>query len=368
MTQKKLRIAILGASGYTGIELLRLLLQHPAADIVALTADKQAGKKIDDVYPHLRSNFAHGELVEPWGTTPILRQAQDEQRFVLKKIEEIDWENIDVVFCCLPHGTTQEVIADLPAHLTVFDLSADFRLRDPDQYLKWYGHAHQALNLQKEAIYGLPEIYAAQIKKARLIACPGCYPTSAILPLYPLLKENLIDSSSIIVDAKSGVSGAGRTLKESSLYTEVAEGIMAYGVANHRHAPEIEQELSAAGGKGIQVTFTPHLMPMNRGILSTIYVKSKMAADKIHEKLQSFYAAAPFVKILPLGQVPATRDVRFTNFCHIGVVADRVPGQIILVSVIDNLVKGASGQAVQCFNLRFGFAENTGLQQTPIFP
>src|SRR6266851_10282139 len=244
------RIAVLGASGYTGAELLRLLRYHPQAEIVALTADRQAGKPIGAVFPHL----AGEDLPD------------------LVTIGEVDWSAIDIVFCCLPHGTTQEVIAGLPKHLKVIDLSADFRL-DTATYAEWYGREHRAPELQREAVYGLTEIERERIRLARLVAVPGCYPTAAQLPLIPLLRAGLIDPDDIIIDAKSGVSGAGRAAREGSLFCEVSEGIHAYGVAGHRHAPEIEQGLSAAAGRKLLVNFTPHLMPMNRGILSTIYVR-----------------------------------------------------------------------------------------------
>lgn len=345
---KKIKIAILGASGYTGAELLRILLRHPAAEIVALTADRKAGELIDAVFPHL-AGFGLPRL-----TT----------------IADVDWTGIDLVFCALPHATTQEVVAKLPRHLKVVDLSADFRLRDPAAYAKWYGHEHHALDLQAEAVYGLTEIARDKIAKSRLIANPGCYPTSALLPLIPLIEAGLIDDKSIIIDAKSGVTGAGRAAKEGSLFAEVSEGMHAYGVASHRHGPEIEQSLTDAAGHPVAVTFTPHLMPMNRGMLSTIYVQVApgKTADDLHEVLAGRYKAEPFVTVVPKGVVPQTRHVRGSNHCLIGVVADRVPGRVILLSVIDNLVKGASGQAVQNMNLICGLPETLGLEQVPMFP
>ena len=346
--QKLLNTVILGASGYTGAELIRLLLAHPHAKIKALSGDSQAGKPIAEVYPHL----AHSGLPD------------------LVSLSQISYEGIDVVFCCLPHGTTQEVIAALPKHVTVFDLSADFRLKNIDTYAKWYGHAHKAPALQKEAVYGLTEHARAAIKAARIIACPGCYPTSAQLPLIPLLKEKLIESEGIVIDSKSAISGAGRSAKQVNLFTELNEGFSVYGVGNHRHAPEIEQGLSDAAGKEIQVRFTPHLVPMNRGILSTIYVKlatGKTASD-IRAALEKAYAQEPFVQIFKAGVFPATQMVRGTNQCMMNVFEDRVSGYAIIVSVIDNLVKGASGQAVQNMNVRFGFEETLGLQATALFP
>ncbi len=344
----KKRIAILGASGYTGAELIRLLLLHPEIEIKALTADSQAGKKMREVYPHL--DFA--------GLPDLI------------PLSAVDYSLIDIVFCCLPHGTTQEVIAALPKHVKIIDLSADFRLANVDTYAKWYGHEHLAKDLQKEAVYGLTELHREAIKKARLVANPGCYPTSAQLPLMPLLKDKLIESDNIIIDAKSGVTGAGRAAKQAMLHTEVNEGVGAYGIGAHRHAPEIEQGLSEAAGKNITVNFTPHLMPMNRGILSTIYVKltKGKTVDDLKNSLNKAYAKEYFVKIAAQGITPTTHMVRGTNFCLLGVFADRLEGRAIIVSVIDNLVKGASGQAIQNMNIMCGFAENTALTQTAIFP
>ena len=347
-TANKLRIGILGASGYTGAELLRLLAVHPGIDIRLLTADRQAGKPLSEIFPHL------GRLDLP---VPV-------------KVEEADWSEVDFVFCCLPHGTTQEVIAALPRELKVVDLSADFRLADVETYAAWYGHAHRAPELQKEAVYGLTELARDAVARARLVANPGCYPTSAQLPLVPLLEAGKIEGEDIIIDAKSGVTGAGRDAKQQNLFAEVAEGIHAYGIAGHRHAPEIEQGLSDAAGRRITVNFTPQLMPMSRGILSSIYVRlaDGASADDLRETLAKRYAGEAFVRVLPAGQSPATRHVRGSNHCLIGVFADRVRGRAILVSVIDNLVKGASGQAVQNMNLMAGWAETTGLEQQPMFP
>lgn len=345
---KKIRIVVLGASGYTGAELLRFLLRHPSVEIVALTAEKNAGQPMGAVFPHL----AYAGLPN------------------LVKIDAVDWADVDLVFCCLPHGTTQDVIAALPAHLRVIDLSADFRLHDVATYAEWYGHAHRAVELQKTAVYGLTEIYRSAVQKARLVANPGCYPTSAQLPLIPLVKAGLIHADDIVIDSKSGVSGAGREAKVGSLYCEAAEGIHAYGLASHRHTPEIEQGLSEAAGRAVRVNFTPHLMPMNRGILSTIYVRlaAGQTAHTLHAKLAEAYKDEAFVKVLPFGDVPATRHVRGTNFCFIGVVADRIAGRAILVAAEDNLVKGASGQAVQNMNAMFGLPETTGLDAVAVFP
>ncbi len=348
MTSNRLQAGILGASGYTGAELVRLLVHHPSFDIVALTADRHAGKDIGVIFPHL-AGLGLPEMVT---------------------VDAPDWSAIDVAFCCLPHGTTQEIVAGLPETVKVVDLSADFRLSDVDAYAEWYGHAHRAPGLQETAVYGLTEARREAIRGARLVANPGCYPTSAQLPLIPLLEDRLIDGDDIIIDAKSGVTGAGRAAKEGTLFAEVSEGLHAYGIANHRHAPEIEQELSAAAGRPITVNFTPHLVPMNRGILSSIYVRmaNGTGADDLRSALASRYEGEPFVRVLPNGAAPATRHVRGSNHCLIGVFADRVPGRAILLSAIDNLVKGASGQAIQNMNLMCGLDETIALEQEPLFP
>ncbi|MBM3555791.1 MAG: N-acetyl-gamma-glutamyl-phosphate reductase [Alphaproteobacteria bacterium] len=342
------RVGILGASGYTGAELVRLLARHSGYSIRLLTADRKAGSTMDEVFPHLAG----------LGLPPLI------------SIDQANWSDVDAIFCALPHATTQEVIAKLPRTLKVVDLSADFRLADVASYAKWYGHAHKAPELQKEAVYGLPEIERTAIRKARLVASPGCYPTSAILPLAPLIEAKQIDADDIVIDSKSGVSGAGRAAKEDKLFTEVSEAIHPYGIASHRHAPEIEQSLSKAAGRPIVVNFTPHLMPMNRGILSTIYVRlaGGAKASDLRATLATKYKSEAFVRVLPEGVVPATRHVRGSNLCLIGVFEDRVKGRAILCSVIDNLVKGASGQAIQNMNLVCDLPEASGLEQAPLFP
>ena len=344
----EVKVAILGASGYTGAELVRLLALHPDFRITAMTGDRKAGQPMASVFPHL-ATLALPDLVA---------------------IDQVDFAAQDAVFCCLPHGTTQEVIAGLPAHIKIVDLSADFRLFDVATYAQWYGHEHRAPALQKKAVYGLTEIARAKIAAARLVANPGCYPTSVQLPLVPLLAHGLIGAEDIVIDAKSGVSGAGRAAKEANLFTEVTEGIHAYGIAGHRHAPEIEQGLSEAVGTPVQVTFTPHLIPMSRGMLSTIYVKPTAGntAASLRAALSERFGGEAFVHVLPEGVVPATRHVRGSNHCLINVFDDRVKGRAIITSVIDNLVKGASGQALQNMNLMFGFPETLGLQQQPLFP
>lgn len=341
-------VAILGASGYTGAELIRILVNHPDVRIAALTADRKAGQPVANVFPQ----FAGLKLPD------------------LVAIEKVVWNGIDAVFCALPHGTTQEVIASLPERLKVVDLSADFRLRDINEYAKWYGHAHRAPDLQKTAAYGLTELNRDAVKKARLVANPGCYPTSAALPLVPLLADKLVDPDAIVIDAKSGVTGAGRSLKENLLFSEVAEGMHPYGVGHHRHMPEIDQSLSEAAGRKVEATFTPHLIPINRGMESTIYVQltGQHTPEDLRAALAHRYADEPFVQVLPQGATPETRFVRGSNNCQIAVHPDRKPGRAIVTSVIDNLTKGASGQAVQNFNLMFGLPETRALILPAVFP
>lgn len=311
-------------------------------------------------------------------------------------IDDVEWAGLelDVVFCALPHATSQriikgilhetghgfidEMIVETPedyanaiqGSVKVVDLSADFRLRDAETYAEWYGGEHDALELQKEAVYGLTEHYREDVKNARLVACPGCYPTAALLALIPLMNEHAISKDGIIIDAKSGVTGAGRSLREGNLFTEVSEGMHPYGIASHRHAPEIEQELSRAYGDDVLLTFTPHLVPMNRGELETIYVTledGKTASD-LREILIDRYQSEPFVTIVDEGVVPATRHVRGSNNTVIGVFEDRVPGRAIIIATVDNLVKGSSGQAIQNMNLMFGLRETISLEQMPLFP
>ncbi len=349
----KARIGILGASGYTGSELVRLLLRHPRADLALLTADRRAGQEMRDVFPQ----FAPFDLPK------------------LVTLDGIDWlaQGLDVVFCALPHGTTQQVIKALlgaAPSIKVVDLSADFRLSDADAYARWYGHAHQAAELQGQAVYGLTEVYRRELRHAHLVANPGCYTTCSQLPLIPLLKAKAIEPDEIVIDAKSGMTGAGRAAKEAMLFSEVSEGFNAYGVGHHRHMAEIDQELSKAAGREVVASFTPHLVPMNRGILATIYVRGRRGrtAQDLHGVLAKAYAKEPFVHVLPFGTTPHTRHVRGSNMTLIGVVADRVAGRAIVVSVLDNLVKGASGQGVQNMNLIMGYPETLGLEQVALFP
>ncbi|MEM8572469.1 MAG: N-acetyl-gamma-glutamyl-phosphate reductase [Pseudomonadota bacterium] len=341
---RDLNIAILGASGYTGAELVRLIATHPAFTIRAMTADRKAGLRMGDVFPHLR----HLDLP------------------ALTKLEETDFSGIDLVFCALPHATSQAVIAKLPRGLKVVDLSADFRLRDAEVYAKWYGHDHLALDLQAEAVYGLTEFYRDEIRAARLVAGTGCNSATGLYGTLPLVKSGVIDLDTIIINLATGVSGAGRAPKEGTLHAEVSEGMHPYNVAKHRHLAEFDQELSRAAGREVALTFVPHLLPQNRGILATIYVRG--AAGDVHAALWEAYADEPFVHVLPIGEAPATRHVRGSNLVHLGVVADRRPGWCMVFSTLDNLVKGASGQALQNANLMLGLDETTGLMAAPLFP
>ncbi len=343
-----IRVGILGASGYTGGDLVRLLAHHPHVAITALTADRHAGKPLGAVFGHL------GGVGLP----------------DLARVEDVDWAGLDLVFCALPHGTTQEIVARLPGHLRIVDLSADFRLRDTATYAQWYGHAHYAPDLQPDAAYGLTELNRDRIRAARLVANPGCYPTATLLALQPLVEAGLVDPDCLIIDAKSGVTGAGRGLKDTLLFGEVAEGVHAYGVGGHRHMPEIEQELAKAAGRPVTISFTPHLVPMNRGEYVTCYVRLHGGADaeRARAALADRYAPEPFVTVLDPGIVPQTRFVRGTNHCHIAVFADRRPGWALVIAAIDNLVKGSSGEAIQNMNVMLGLDETAALTQLALFP
>jgi len=338
-------VAILGASGYTGAELVRLIATHPGLNIVALSGNSKAGMAMADVFPHLR----HLDLP------------------VLTTIEEMDLSQVDLAFCALPHATSQAVISQLPRTLKIVDLSADFRLRDPAEYEKWYGKGHAATEMQTEAVYGLTEFYRAQIKSARLVAGTGCNAATGQYALRPLIEAGLVDLDQIIIDLKAAVSGAGRSLKENLLHAELSEGAHAYAAGGtHRHLGEFDQEFSAIAGRRVQVQFTPHLIPANRGILATCYVQGD--ADAIYSALSSAYASEPFIEVLPMGQHPSIKHIRGSNFCHIGVVADRVPGRAMVIATLDNLTKGSSGQALQNANLMLGLPETEGLMLAPVFP
>ena len=339
------KIAILGASGYTGAELVRLIATHPTIEIAALAANSKAGQGMAQVFPHLR----HLDLP------------------TLVTIEEIDFAGIDLCFCALPHKTSQEVISALPRDLKIVDLSADFRLRDPEAYEKWYGNPHAAVALQKEAVYGLTEFYREEIRGARLVAGTGCNAATGQYLLRPLIAAGVIDLDDIILDLKCGVSGAGRSLKENLLHAELSEGYHAYSLGGtHRHLGEFDQEFSAIAGREVKIQFTPHLIPANRGILATGYVKGDPAT--VHATLARAYASEPFIEVLPFGEAPSTRHVRGSNFCHIGVTGDRIAGRAIVVGALDNLTKGSSGQALQNANLMLREDETAGLMLAPVFP
>ncbi len=346
----KLKAALLGASGYTGADLLRLGLKHPSIEFVALSANTYAGQPLAAIYPHLDGTGL-----------PDLVTA-----------DKVDGTGLDVVFCGLPHATSQPLVADIVENnpqVRVIDMGADFRLRDPELYAATYGVPHVAPGLQTEAVYGLTEHNREAIRDARIVACPGCYPTAVLLALLPLI-AGAISTEDIIIDAKTGISGSGRSPKQESLFSEAGEAVSVYAVGKHRHAPEIEQELAGAAGKGLLVNFTPHLTPMSRGEMITAHVRLGDAEDAgaLRAVLEQAYRDEPFVHVAPAGHMPSTAQVRGSNHCVISVFDDRIPGRAILVAVIDNLVKGSAGQAIQNFNVAFGFAETTALEQLPLFP
>lgn len=345
-----IKAAICGGSGYTGAELLRILSGHPEVEITAVTSEKSAGKKVADLFPHLHK---YSYLIyEPLDKEKIMNKA-------------------DVFFMALPHAASQEAVDYFfKKGKKVIDLSADYRLSDVAVYEEWYKTPHNYADTLKEAVYGLPELHREKIKQSSLVANPGCYPTSAILGLYPAIKEDIIDVNSIIIDSKSGTSGAGRKADVGFSYCEVNEGFKAYGIATHRHTPEIEQELSEIAGKKITINFTPHLVPMNRGIISTIYgkmIRKAETADML-SVYKKYYDAEPFVKVLDEGVYPNAKNVRGSNYCEIGLRVNKRTNTLIIVSAIDNLVKGASGQAIQNMNIMMGFKETTALESLAVFP
>ncbi|MBI3016084.1 MAG: N-acetyl-gamma-glutamyl-phosphate reductase [Candidatus Tectomicrobia bacterium] len=346
----KLKVAIAGASGYTGAELLRLLWSHPRVKVTHATADRYAGQVISRTFPSLQGYF-DGSFT----SLDDLKATND----------------CDLVFVALPHKTAMGVIPGLlDQGKKVVDLSADFRLRDPGLYEEWYGITHSFPGLLGSAVYGLPEVYRREIHSAVLVANPGCYPTGAILALLPVLGCGVIREDSIVIDAKSGVSGAGRQVDLAYLFGECNESVRAYGLGRHRHTPEIEQELSVRAGGPVRVSFTPHLIPMTRGILTTAYASLTGSADEsaMLGLYQKQYASEPFVRVRESGQFPATKDTLGSNFCDVGIYVDRRVGRLIVVSALDNLVKGAAGQAIQNMNLMFGFDEREGLEGAGLFP
>jgi N-acetyl-gamma-glutamyl-phosphate reductase len=343
------RIAVIGASGYTGVELLRLLSQHPSAELVCVTSRQYAGQSVGDVFPSLQGSL---DLV-----------------FEDVNAAELA-DRVDLVFTAVPHQTAMGMIPGLlDSGCRVVDLSADFRISDVSTYESWY-QEHTAPELLSEAVYGLPELFREKIPVARLVANPGCYPTSVALALAPLLENSLIDPATLIIDSKSGTSGAGRAAKVDTLFCEVNEGFKAYSLPRHRHTPEIEQTLSTLADKAVMISFTPHLLPVSRGILSTCYAKlsSKTSLEALYGVFVDRYADEPFVRVLPKGQLPNISQVNGSNYCDIGLAVDERTGRVIALAAIDNLVKGAAGQAIQNMNLMLSLPENMGLMVPPVFP
>jgi N-acetyl-gamma-glutamyl-phosphate reductase len=341
-----LSIGILGATGYTGAELIRLLHGHQGSRITYCSSRQYNGKKIADILPFFQGTF--DITLEDFDAGAIR-------------------DRCDVVFSCLPHGTSAELIAQIPDSVKVVDLSADTRIRDLATYREWYGE-HKSPSLLQKAVYGLSEVYRDEISRASLVANPGCYPTSILLPVIPLIKAGLVQTTGIISDSKSGVSGAGRSLSLTTHICESGESFSAYKAGgSHRHIPEIEQELSHAAGKPVTIEFTPHLLPITRGMLSTIYVATDADEAALKDCISSYHRGSRFVHVLAKG-LPSTKDVRGTNNCLIGLAKNPRTNRAVIVSVIDNLTKGASGQAIQNMNLMFGLPEELGLDYLPLFP
>ncbi len=345
-----IKVAICGGSGYAGAELLRILASHPEAEVTVVTSERSEGRRVTDLFPHLHS-CSH------------LRYEKLESSHIHAKA--------DLFFMALPHAASQEAVDSLiKKGKRVIDLSADYRLRDAKIYEEWYKVPHKFIATLKKAVYGLPELYRKKIAKASLIANPGCYPTGAIIGLYPALKKRIASTGFIVIDSKSGTSGAGRQADPAFSFCEVNEGLKAYSIARHRHTPEIEQELSYIAGSNIKVDFTPHLIPIDRGILTTIYLKAIKPDDirSVYSVYRSLYAKEPFVRVLEEGSLPNVKNVRGTNLCEIGLAMNKRTGTLIIVTAIDNLVKGASGQAVHNMNIMMGFDEKTGLKNIALHP
>lgn len=348
----RIPVGLVGVTGYTGMELARLLAVHPSLELVRATSRTDAGKRLAEVYP-----FVQGTRLEG---------------LVLTQPDPADLaEACELAFLAVPHGAAMDTAAELlAAGLKVVDLSADFRLHSPEVYAQWYGLEHRHPGLIPTAVYGLPERYAAAISAARLVANPGCYPTSVILGLWPALSGGLISPEDIVCDSKSGTSGAGRKAGVATLFCEIHDSFRAYSLASHRHTPEIEQELGQVAGRSMTVSFNPHILPIDRGILSTIYAKLSPGADldAVRKAYEEHYAPHPWVRVLPKGRLPETRYVRGTMFCDIGLVADPRTGRLIVCSAIDNLCRGASGQALACANLMLGLPLDEGLALSPFMP
>ncbi len=343
----KTKVGIIGATGYTGVEILRLLLHHPEVEVTALTSQKYAGVPIDQVFPSL-------------------------MKYLQMKCEELTVDQVskktDFIFTAVPHKTAMETVPLFYRQgKKVVDLSADFRFKDAGVYEKWY-QKHTSADLLQESVYGLPELHREKIRKAKIVGNPGCYPTGALIGLIPLVKKGMISLENIVIDSKSGVSGAGRDIVLESLFCEVNEGVKAYKIFEHRHLPEIEQELMVQ--KRVAVTFVPHLIPMDRGVLTTIYLvlTKKWKTEEVLNTFQEHYQKEPFIRIYPKGKLPNTKDVRGSNYCDIGVKVNEADGRTVIVTAIDNLVKGASGEAVQNMNIMLGYPETMGLEVLPLFP
>jgi len=345
----KTRVGIIGATGYTGVELLRLLLHHPEVEVTALTSQKYAGLPIDQVFPSV-------------------------MKYLQLTCEELNLDQVskktDFIFTAVPHKTAMETVPPFVQRgKKVVDLSADFRFQDPAVYERWY-QKHTAPEWLKESVYGLPELHRKKIREARIVGNPGCYPTGALIGLIPLVEKGMICLESIVVDSKSGASGAGRDVVLESLFCEVNEGVRAYKIFEHRHTPEIEQELSQLAQKKVNVTFVPHLIPMDRGILTTLYVilAKKMKTEEVLNIFGQYYEKEPFVRICQKDKIPNTKNVRGSNYCDIGVKVNEGDGRLVVVTAIDNLVKGASGEAVQNMNIMLGYPETVGLDVVPLWP
>jgi N-acetyl-gamma-glutamyl-phosphate reductase len=349
LSTDRLQVAVLGASGYAGLELLRIVLRHPRLELAAATSEQRAGQPVGEAFPSLR------------GLTSVRFEALDAAALAGRA---------DVAFSCLHHGTAAPAVTTLrKAGVPVVDLSADFRLRDLAAFEQWYG-PHKAPELFGQAVFGIPELHRAELPGAGLVAAAGCYPTSALLPMAPFLRGGLVEPGPVIVDAKSGVSGAGRSLDEQYLYAELAENVKAYKVANHRHVAEMEQEASLVAGRPVGVTFVPQLLPVIRGIATSVYLRpaAKLTTDDARAVLEEAYRGAPFVRVLPAGETPSLQAVRGSNFCDVTAVVDARNGTLVALAALDNLVKGAAGQMVQCLNLMREWPETLGLLEAPLVP
>ncbi|MCH7601036.1 MAG: N-acetyl-gamma-glutamyl-phosphate reductase [Myxococcales bacterium] len=344
-----MRVAIIGASGYTGLELVRIVLRHPELELAVVTSEQRVGKPAADCFPALR------------GLTDLCFEANDPQSLAGR---------VDVAFSCLPHAASATTVAAIrKASIVTLDISADFRLRSKAVYAQWYGE-HKAPELFGQAVYGMPEIYRELLPGAALIAAPGCYPTGALLPMLPFLRAGVVETDGIFVDAKSGVSGAGRSLQEGFLFAELDGNSHAYKVGSHRHGPEMEQEASLAANRDVSLTFVPYLIPTIRGIVTSVLMRSRgvLSADTAQEILATAYADEPFVRVLPPGETPKLQSVKGSNYCDVSVTLDERTGNVVALSAIDNLVKGSGGQAVQCLNVMQGWDETTGLTEMALLP